>query len=76
MERQLISERTKQGLQIAKQKGNLKGRKRGIKKNKLDGRENEIKELIDKKMSIRKMANELDVNHVQLYSFIKKNNIN
>jgi DNA invertase Pin-like site-specific DNA recombinase len=59
MERQLINERTKQGLQIAKQKGHLKGRKRGIKKNKLDERENEIKELIDKKMSIRKMEEKM-----------------
>jgi putative DNA-invertase from lambdoid prophage Rac len=71
MERQLISERTKQGLQIAKQKGNLNGRKRGIKKNRLDDKDEEIKKMIDKKISIRQIAKELNVKHPQLIKYIK-----
>lgn len=72
MERQLISERTKQGLLIAKQKGHLTGRKRGIKKNKLDGKDDEIKKMIDEKKSIRQIAKDLNVDHVQLLRYIKK----
>ncbi len=73
MERQLISERTKQGLLIAKQKGHLTGRARGIKKNKLDGKDNEIKKLIDEKKSIRQIAKELNVKHPQLLKYISNN---
>jgi len=44
IERDLISERTKQGLAVAKAKGKLLGRPKGsLEKSKLDGREEEIK---------------------------------
>jgi putative DNA-invertase from lambdoid prophage Rac len=75
MERQLISERTKQGLIIASNKGHLKGRKRGIKKNKLDGKDEEIIKLIKEENSIRGIAKILNVNHSQLLKYIKDKSI-
>ena len=58
-------ERNKHGLLIAKQMGHLTGRKRGIKKNKLDEKD-------DEKKSIRQIAKELNVDHSQLLRYIKK----
>ena len=56
MERQLISERTKQGMLIAKQKGHLKGGKKGaIKKHRLNGHEDEIKKMISEEISYRQI---------------------
>lgn len=75
MERHLISERTKQGLLIAKAKGNLTGRKRGIKKNRLDGHEEFIiKSLKDGKTMIA-LAIELNVDKKQLYKFVYDKNL-
>jgi DNA invertase Pin-like site-specific DNA recombinase len=49
MERQLISERTKQGLLVAKQKGHLTGRRRGVKTSKLDDKIDVIKNMLEEK---------------------------
>lgn len=58
IERDLISKRTKAGLKKAKSEGKLLGRPKGIGKSKLDGKEDEIKELLQKgvgKASIAKI---------------------
>lgn len=76
MERQLISERTKQGMIIAKQKGKLTGRKRGLKKNKLiDPHIETIKSRLNEKISIRKIAKEINIDHTYLSRYIKKHNL-
>lgn len=76
MERQLISERTKQGLLVAKQKGHLTGRKRGIKKNKLiEPYIDLIKSRLNEKYSIRKIASEINVNFSYLAKYINKHNL-
>lgn len=75
MERQLISERTKQGMLIAKQKGHLNGRRRGIRKNRLDGKDDLIKSMLIDKKPIRHIAKEFNVKHPQLLKYIKDKNI-
>ena len=53
LERNLISERTKNSLALRKSQGMILGRPRGsFSKSKLSGHENEIKELLAKKISI------------------------
>lgn len=72
IERDLISERTKQGLLSAKLKGKLIGRPKGsISKSKLDGKEGEIKEFLDKDISKTSIAKLLGVSRTCLYNFIK-----
>lgn len=75
IERNIISERVKQGLVVAKMKGNLTGRKRGIKKNKLDGKEEEIKKLLDEGETKKYISKYLDVDYAQLHRFIEKREI-
>jgi len=72
IERDLISERTKQGLMAARAKGKLIGRPKGsLGKSKLDGKEQEIKFLLSKKVSKASIAKIMDVSRTALYSFIK-----
>ncbi len=56
IERDLISERTKSGLARARAEGKLIGRPKGNGKSKLDGKEEEIKELLKKKVSRASIA--------------------
>lgn len=70
MERQIISERVKQGLVIAKEKGHLYGRKRGIKKNKLDDKINLIIEYSKEGRSFNSMAKEFEVSSDQVRKFM------
>jgi hypothetical protein len=51
IERDLISERTREGLQNARDKGKNLGRPKGNGKSKLDGKEAEIKILLDKNVT-------------------------
>ena len=52
VERDLISERTKEGLAAARAKGRLLGRPKGsLGKSKLDGKEGEIRMLLEKEVS-------------------------
>jgi DNA invertase Pin-like site-specific DNA recombinase len=76
MERELISERIKQGLIIAKEKGHLTGRKRGVRKNKLDDKINEITELAKEGQSYKKMGAHFSVDSSQLRKFMINKNIN
>lgn len=72
IERDLISERTKEGLAAARARGKLLGRPKGILgKSKLDGKENEIKDLLGKKVSIASIAKIFEISRPALYSFIK-----
>jgi len=56
IERDLISERTKAGLARAKAEGKLIGRPKGLGKSRLDGNEEEIKELLKKGVSKASIA--------------------
>ena len=72
IERDLISKRTKEALAAAKAKGKLLGRPKGtLSKSKLDGKEEEIKILLKKKVSINSIGKIMEVSRPTLYSFIK-----
>ena len=64
VERDLISERTKEGLAAAKAKGALRT-------SRLDGKEQDIRVLLAKKVSKASIANILDVSRFALYHFIE-----
>ena len=68
VERDLISERTKEGLAAAKAKGAL-----GT--SKLDGKEQDIRALLDKDVSKSSIAKILDVSRSALYHFIQTRKI-
>ncbi len=72
VERDLISERTKEGLAAAKAKGKLLGRPKGaLGKSKLDGKEEDIRMLLGKEVSKASIAKILDVSRSALYHFIE-----
>lgn len=72
IERDLISERTKQGLAAARAKGKLLGRPKGtLGKSKLSGKEEEIKDLLRKKVSKASIAKIYEISRPALYNFLK-----
>ena len=72
VERDLISERTREGLIAAKAKGKLLGRPRGsLGRSKLDGKELEIQTLLDKKVSKASIAKIMGISRTALYNFIR-----
>jgi len=72
IERDLISERTKQGLLAAKAKGKLLGRRKGsFGKSKLDGKEEEIKKLLVLTVSKTAIAKIVGVSRTTLLHFIQ-----
>ena len=72
IERDLISERTKEGLAAAKAKGKLLGRPKGVKgKSMLDGKEEEIQMLLKKEVSNSSIAKIMEVSRTALHHFIK-----
>lgn len=72
IERDLISERTKEGLAAAKAKGKLLGRPKGILgKSKLDGKEDEIRMLLIKQVSKASIAKIVEVAPNTIHHFIK-----
>jgi len=72
VERDLIAERTKEGLAAAKAKGKQLGRPKGVLgKSKLDGKEEEIKRLLQKKVSKASIARIVDVSPMTLENFIR-----
>ena len=76
VERDLISERTKEGLAAAKAKGKLLGRPKGaLGKSKLDGKEQDIRALLDKDVSKSSIAKILNVSRSALYHFIETRKI-
>ena len=72
IERDLISERTREGLAAAKAKGNLPGRPKGsFGQSRLDGKEAEIKILLGKQVSKASIAKIMDVSRSTLLHFIR-----
>jgi DNA invertase Pin-like site-specific DNA recombinase len=77
IERDLISERTKEGLAKARSEGKLLGRPKGtIGKSKLDGKENEIKEYLAKKVNRANIARIYEVSFPTIENFIRSRNLN
>lgn len=71
IERDLISERTKEGLARARAEGKLLGRPKGTKgKSKLDGYEQEIKTLIEKGLNLTNIARIYGVSWTALKHFV------
>ena len=76
VERDLISERTKEGLATARAAGKLLGRPKGTRgKTKLDGKEQDILQLLSKDVSLASIAKIMDVSRTALYHFIKTRKI-
>ena len=76
VERDLISERTKEGLAAAKAKGKLLGRPKGaLGTSKLDGKEQDIRVLLGKDVSKASIAKILDVSRSALYHLIETRKI-
>ena len=72
VERDLISERTKEGLAAAKAKGKRLGRPKGaLGKSRLDGKEQDIRALLGKDVSKASIAKILDVSRSALFHFIQ-----
>ena len=72
VERDLISERTKEGLVAARARGRLLGRPKGsLGTSKLDGKEVEIRMLLEKEVSRRSLAKIMDVSPTNLRHFIR-----
>jgi DNA invertase Pin-like site-specific DNA recombinase len=72
VERDLISERTKEGLVAARARGRLLGRPKGsLGTSKLDGKEGEIRKLLEKEVSRRSLAKIMDVSPTNLRHFIR-----
>ena len=72
VERDLISERTKEGLAAARAKGRLLGRPRGsLGTSKLDGKEEEIRMLLEKEVSKASIAKIVGISRTALHHFIR-----
>ena len=72
VERDLIAERTKEGLAAARAKGKKLGRPKGaLGKSRLDGREQEIRLLLQKRVSKASLARIMDVSPTTLRHFVK-----
>ena len=76
VERDLISERTKEGLAAAKAKGKQLGWPKGaLGTSRLDGREQDIRALLGKDVSKASIAKILNVSRSALYHFIETRKI-
>lgn len=77
IERNLISQRTKEALDRKRAEGIILGRPKGRKssKTKLSGKESQIKELLSKKMSYSAMGRILKVNRLTVSKYIKEHNL-
>jgi DNA invertase Pin-like site-specific DNA recombinase len=72
VERDLISERTREGLAAARAKGRLLGRPKGsLGSSKLDGKEEEIRMLLEKQVSKASIAKIVGVSSTNLRHFIR-----
>jgi DNA invertase Pin-like site-specific DNA recombinase len=72
VERDLISQRTKEGLAAARAKGRLLGRPKGsLGKSKLDGKEEEVRMLLEKTVSKASIAKIVGVSRTALHHFIR-----
>lgn len=71
IERQLISERTKNSLQRLKEEGKPLGRPHGFSYKKLHKKHNEIKELLDKNVSKAEIARLMGCSWITLHRYIR-----
>jgi len=72
IERDLISERTKEGIAAARKKGKTIGRPKGILgKSKLDGKDDEIRLLLEKDVGTTSIAKIMGVSRTALRHFIR-----
>ena len=71
IERQLISERTKNSLQRLKDEGKHLGRPHGFSYKKLQKRHDKIKELLDKNVTKAEIARLMDCSWITLHRYIK-----
>ena len=73
LERSILSLRVKEGLKGAKERGNIGGRRKGQKvSKKLDGKEEEIKQLLELGVGKGKIAEKLEVSRPTLNRFIEE----
>lgn len=72
IERQLISQRTKESLKRIKDEGKHLGRPFGFNYNKLDAKQDKIKELLNKQVSKAKIARLLNCSWLTLHRYIQK----
>jgi len=76
LERDLISQRTKEALKSKKQKGVILGRPKGsIGKSKLDGKETEIKDFLSKDISKTSISKLIGCDRSTLNNFIKSRDL-
>ncbi len=75
IERDLISERTKEGLKAVKERGVKLGRPKGSGKSKLDDYQDEIMALLKNGSTKAFVANKYNTNQPNLYNWLRKNNI-
>ena len=72
IERDLMSERTKEGIAVARAKGKKLGRPKGkLGRSKLDGKENEIREFLKKGVSKTSLAKIVGCSKTALIHFVK-----
>lgn len=78
IERQLISQRTKEALARKKSEGKKLGRPKGSlsKETKLSGKEQQIIELLDKKVSYSAIGRIMGVNRLTVSQFVKSRVLN
>lgn len=72
IERQLISQRTKESLKRIKDEGKHLGRPHGFNYNKLDTKKDKIKELLNKQVSKAEIARLLNCSWLTLHRYIQK----
>ena len=72
IERQLISQRTKESLKRLKDEGKHLGRPHGFNYNKLDAKKDKIKELLNKQVSKAEIARLLNCSWLTLHRYIQK----
>ena len=78
IERNLISQRTKEALARKKSEGMILGRPKGSlsKKTKLTGKEQTIMDLLNKKVSVSAIGRILNVNRLTVKNYIVSRNLN
>jgi DNA invertase Pin-like site-specific DNA recombinase len=72
IERELISQRTKEALRRRKAEGKPLGRPKGSRSSSLDNYHDQIKELIEKGVSVSSIAKIIGKSYPTVYSYVKR----